>query len=80
MIAGLESPTGGTIELDGQDVTKLHPSRRDVGFVFQFYALYPHWNVAENIAFPLRWRDWNARPASSMLPRAVSTMPAFPRA
>lgn len=53
MIAGLELPTSGTITLDGNDVTRLRPSERDVGFVFQFYALYPHLCVKDNIAFPL---------------------------
>ena len=53
MIAGLEIPTAGRIVLDGEDVTRLDPSRRDVGFVFQFYALYPHLTVAQNLAFPL---------------------------
>jgi len=53
MVAGLEIATGGKIELAGTDVTTLRPSARDVGFVFQFYALYPHLTVAENIAFPL---------------------------
>src|SRR6476620_2200943 len=54
MIAGLELATGGTIRLAGDDVTGLRPSRRDVGMVFQFYALYPHLTVRDNIAFPLR--------------------------
>ncbi len=54
MVAGLELATGGTIRLDGNDVTELRPSRRDVGMVFQFYALYPHLTVRDNIAFPLR--------------------------
>ncbi|MGA3123134.1 MAG: ABC transporter ATP-binding protein [Polyangiaceae bacterium] len=54
MIAGLELATGGSIRLDGNDVTGLRPSRRDVGMVFQFYALYPHLTVRDNIAFPLR--------------------------
>jgi len=53
MIAGLEKPTGGRIRLGDQDVTHLRPAQRDVGFVFQFYALYPHLSVRENIAFPL---------------------------
>lgn len=53
MIAGLEDPTGGRIILDNQNVTHLPPSQRDVGFVFQFYALYPHMTVQKNIAFPL---------------------------
>jgi len=54
MVAGLEIATAGRIELAGTDVTLLRPSARDVGFVFQFYALYPHLSVRENIAFPLR--------------------------
>jgi len=54
MLAGLELPTSGRITLDGKDVTHLRPSERDVGFVFQFYALYPHLTVRENVAFPLR--------------------------
>ncbi|MBM4015365.1 MAG: ABC transporter ATP-binding protein [Planctomycetes bacterium] len=53
MTAGLELPTGGAIRLAGQDVSLQRPSQRDVGFVFQFYALYPHLSVAENLAFPL---------------------------
>ena len=53
MIAGLEDPTGGRITFDNQNVTHLPPSQRDVGFVFQFYALYPHMTVRKNIAVPL---------------------------
>jgi multiple sugar transport system ATP-binding protein len=54
MIAGLEAPSRGRIRLGAADVTRLRPSQRDVGFVFQFYALYPHLTVRENVAFPLR--------------------------
>ncbi len=54
MIAGLEIATAGRVTLAGTDVTTLRPADRDVGFVFQFYALYPHLSVRENIAFPLR--------------------------
>jgi len=53
MIAGLEQPTAGRITLDGREITHLPASQRDIGMVFQFYALYPHLTVAENIAFPL---------------------------
>jgi multiple sugar transport system ATP-binding protein len=53
MIAGLEQPTAGRVALAGRDVTNLRPSERDIGFVFQFFALYPHMSVAENIGFPL---------------------------
>ena len=54
MIAGLELPTAGRILLDGEDVTLNRASHRDIGFVFQFFALYPHMNVRENIGFPLK--------------------------
>ncbi len=53
MISGLETVTGGTIWLNGRNVTWRHPSDRDIAFVFQFYALYPHLTVRQNIAFPL---------------------------
>ena len=54
MISGLETVSGGTITLDGKNVTWLHPSDRDIAFVFQFYALYPHLTARQNIAFPLQ--------------------------
>jgi multiple sugar transport system ATP-binding protein len=54
MISGLEAVSGGQILLDGRNVTWLHPSDRDIAFVFQFYALYPHMTARQNIAFPLQ--------------------------
>jgi multiple sugar transport system ATP-binding protein len=54
MIAGLELPTAGTIRLDGENVTMNRASARDIAFVFQLFALYPHLNVRRNIAFPLQ--------------------------
>jgi multiple sugar transport system ATP-binding protein len=54
MIAGLELPTSGRIVLGGEDVTFHQASRRDIAFVFQLFALYPHMNVRSNIAYPLR--------------------------
>ena len=54
MIAGLELPTEGRILLDGEDVTFRRAAERDIAFVFQFFALYPHLNVAQNIGFPLK--------------------------
>jgi len=56
MIAGLETPDTGTIEFDGRDITRLSPERRGFGMVFQNYALFPHLNVFENVAFGLRAR------------------------
>ena len=53
MIAGLELPSDGKILLDGEDVAFKRASQRDIAFVFQLFALYPHMNVRRNIAFPL---------------------------
>ncbi|MBP0588821.1 ABC transporter ATP-binding protein [Paraburkholderia sp. LEh10] len=54
MIAGFETPTRGTIRLDGRDVTRLRTRQRNVGMVFQSYALFPNMTVAENIGFGLK--------------------------
>ena len=54
MIAGLEDLSSGQIEIDGEDVTQVPPSKRGLAMVFQSYALYPHMTVRKNIAFPLR--------------------------
>ena len=56
MIAGLETPSDGHIRLDGADITGLPTHRRDFGMVFQSLALFPHLNVADNIAYALRIR------------------------
>lgn len=56
-IAGLIRPAVGTIHIDGKDVTRMPPSRRGVGLVFQSYALFPHLTVYENVAFGLRLRN-----------------------
>lgn len=57
MIAGLEVPTTGDVIIGGRNVTNLTPADRDIAMVFENYALYPHLNVYENIAFPLRIRN-----------------------
>jgi multiple sugar transport system ATP-binding protein len=56
MIAGLEDATGGTILIDGRDVTDLPPRARDVAMVFQTYALYPHMTVRDNLGYGLKVR------------------------
>ncbi len=53
MIAGLELPTSGEIFLDGEEIGQLPPSQRDIAFVFQMFALYPHLNVYKNLSYPL---------------------------
>jgi len=55
-IAGLEEPTSGRILIDGKDITKVPAHQRDFGMVFQSLALFPHLNVGENVAYPLRIR------------------------
>ncbi len=56
MLAGFESVTSGNIFMDGREVQDSPPAKRNIGMVFQNYALFPHMSVAENIAFPLRVR------------------------
>lgn len=53
MIAGLELPTSGEIFLDGEEISQRPPSQRDIAFVFQMFALYPHMNVRRNMSYPL---------------------------
>jgi multiple sugar transport system ATP-binding protein len=60
MISGLETATGGQISIDGRNVTWMHPSDRDIAFVFQLYALYPHMTVQRNITFPLEAKGESA--------------------
>src|SRR3954466_13254566 len=56
MVAGFEEPTGGTVFLDGKDVTSVSPNKRDVNMVFQSYALFPHMSAFQNVAFGLERR------------------------
>jgi sulfate transport system ATP-binding protein len=60
MIAGLIQPDQGTVELNGKDVTKLPPQKRDTGFVFQNYSLFRHMSIADNIEFGLQIRNTGA--------------------
>ncbi len=73
ILAGLEPPTSGTIELDGVDITRTPPRERGMSMVFQSYALYPHKTVFENIAYPLRVR----RTAKPEILRAVHEVAAM---
>ncbi|MGI9334122.1 MAG: ABC transporter ATP-binding protein [Gammaproteobacteria bacterium] len=60
IIAGYEAPTVGAVIVDGHDVSKTPVAKRDIGMVFQNYALFPHMTVARNIAFPLEMRHYSA--------------------
>ncbi|HEX8142841.1 MAG TPA: ABC transporter ATP-binding protein [Pyrinomonadaceae bacterium] len=71
MIAGLEKPDAGVIEFDGADITARTPERRGFGMVFQNYALFPHLDVFENVAFGLRARR---RPKTEVQERVSSAL------
>jgi len=67
IIAGLEFPDAGTVQFDGEDITGRTARERQVGFVFQHYALFRHMTVFENIAFGLRVRPRSSRPAEQKI-------------
>ncbi len=71
MLGGFERPTLGQILLNGNPVERLPPERRNIGFVFQNYALFPHMTVAENVAFPLRYRGIRGAAAGAKVARAL---------
>ena len=71
LIAGFEAPTTGRIRIGDLDVAALPPQKRPVNTVFQSYALFPHLNVAENIAFGLQMRQW---PAAEIDSRVAETL------
>ena len=72
LIAGVIRPTTGRVFIDGRDVTKVAPRDRNLGMVFQNYALMPHMTVFENVAFPLRARGMARRPIPEAVRRALS--------
>jgi len=71
MAAGFENPTGGSIFLDGRRIDHLPPYRREMGVVFQNYALFPHMSVADNIAFPLKMRGLGRSEIEGRVKRAL---------
>ncbi|GAA2643720.1 ABC transporter ATP-binding protein [Paractinoplanes durhamensis] len=71
MIVGFTEPTAGRIELNGTDITRMPPHRRNFGMVFQNYALFPHLTVAQNIAFPLRERKVPATESATLVGNAL---------
>jgi putative spermidine/putrescine transport system ATP-binding protein len=56
VLAGFTRPTSGTVRIDGEDITRQPPHKRDLGMVFQSYALFPHMTVGANVAYPLKVR------------------------
>lgn len=72
MLAGFEFPTGGEIWLDGRLLNRVPPHKRDIGMVFQNYALFPHMTVAENVEYPLRVRGLPADERRRKIDRALA--------
>ena len=71
IIAGLETADSGTIAFSGEDTTHVHVRERQVGFVFQHYALFRHMTVFENVAFGLRVKPRGLRPSESEISKKV---------
>ena len=74
LVAGLETPTDGTIAMDGREVTALEPKERDVAMVFQGLALYPHMTVSENMSFGLMARKTPAEEIDRRVREAAETL------
>lgn len=74
IIAGLESPDAGQVLLDGDDASARHVRERQVGFVFQHYALFKHMTVFDNIAFGLRVKPRNQRPSEAQIREKVKSL------
>ena len=72
MLAGFETPTAGEILLDGRSLNRLPPHKRDIGMVFQNYALFPHMTVAENLAFPLSVRGLSRTDSAERVKKALA--------
>jgi multiple sugar transport system ATP-binding protein len=74
LIAGVEDPTAGTVELGGHDMTDVPPERRDVGMAFQNFALFPHMSARENIAAPLRARNATEKALNAGIDRVAKLL------
>jgi putative spermidine/putrescine transport system ATP-binding protein len=74
VIAGFVDITAGTLEVDGKPMHNLPPHKRDIGMVFQHYALFPHMTVADNIAFPLKQRKVSKAKQKELIERALHTV------
>ena len=74
LVAGLETPTEGTVAMDGREVTALEPKERDVAMVFQGLALYPHMTVSENMSFGLMARKTPTEEIDRRVREAAETL------
>ncbi|HET9761868.1 MAG TPA: ATP-binding cassette domain-containing protein, partial [Casimicrobiaceae bacterium] len=72
MLAGFEAPTAGDILLEGRSIGALPPHRREIGMVFQHYALFPHMTVEENVGFPLSVRRLPKAEIAARVDRALA--------
>lgn len=72
MVAGFEQPSGGSIRIDGVDVTGQHPNQRNIGMVFQAYALFPNLTVAQNVGFGLKIAGMPRAEASARVDEMLS--------
>jgi putative spermidine/putrescine transport system ATP-binding protein len=71
MIAGFETPTGGGVELGGRDLALSKPYERNIGMVFQNYALFPHMTAAKNVVFPLKMRHFPRKDMEARVERML---------
>ena len=74
MIAGFETPTGGQVLLDGDDLSAMTPDKRPMGMVFQSYALFPHMTVFDNVAYGLRVKKMSANEIKSAVAEVLESM------
>jgi putative spermidine/putrescine transport system ATP-binding protein len=74
LIAGLTEASSGQMFIGGRDVTREPPQKRNIGLVFQSYALFPHMTIAQNVAFPLKVRRWSRRQTDVAVKGALDMM------
>ncbi len=73
-LAGFEIPSAGSLHIGGREVTALPPNRREIGVIFQRYALFPHMSVRNNVRFPLKMRGMARRQADAVVEEALATV------
>jgi len=77
MLAGFETATNGEIRLDGRPINQVPPHKREIGMVFQNYALFPHMTVGENLAFPLEVRGMSKSDRETKIKRALDMVQMY---